>query len=442
LLRQGVPHQLVRQHAFFDRREVRDALAYLRLLQQPGDELSLERCLAVPPRQVGAKSLQALKDWGAPDGGSGKRSNATLWDACQAVARAQEQLEKGGTTAPPAAGGACEAAPPPPPALRRQAACAVRAFCEVISELRGEVAALEARAARRNTTAAALFSVEHAGRALVPDLLARVLKQSGYERWLKDEQADGFERWRNVRELANLAAAAEGGDASLVDFLDRVALIQDQDMLVREQTESGQDSARHEKTSRSPPGGPDGKGGEVKLMTIHASKGLEFDVVFVLGVEEDLLPHFHATNARAQEASQSQETGQEGGEGGTQGPALPLPPLAALGAQSDETDELVGLLEQGGLHHGRDEAELIDEERRLLFVAMTRARTRLFLCHAGERLTWGSRRGAKPSRFLRDIPGELRRDIEVAPPRHWRDGGAGRGQDRGRARREGWRLPD
>ena len=93
----------------------------------------------------------------------------------------------------------------------------------------------------------------------------------------------------------------------------------------------------------------------MKLLTIHASKGLEFDTVFVVGCEEDLLPHYHATR------------GDDG--------------------------------------EGEAESEGVDEERRLLYVAMTRARRRLYLCWAHQRLIWGTQKGADRSRFLDELCG-------------------------------------
>ena len=127
----------------------------------------------------------------------------------------------------------------------------------------------------------------------MPWFLLRVLRETGYEDWIRREAVDGDERWRNLRELANLAAPYAASD--LGSFLDQVALVQDQDGLEKDQDAS------------------------VKLMTIHASKGLEFDVVVVSGCEEGLLPHFYSTDDK----------------------------------------------------RGDDLEEAVDEERRLLYVAMT-----------------------------------------------------------------------
>ena len=153
---------------------------------------------------------------------------------------------------------------------------------------------------------------------------------------------DGADRWRNVRELANLAAPYAAGE--LVEFLDTLALVQDQDM------------ASDDTEEKIPP--------KVRLMTVHASKGLEFQTVIIAGCEEGLLPHYYAT------------------------------------ADKD----------------GEELAQAVDEERRLLYVAMTRAKESLALTRARTRLTWGVARQMEASRFLDEIPDELRRDVRVAAP--------------------------
>ena len=153
---------------------------------------------------------------------------------------------------------------------------------------------------------------------------------------------DGADRWRNVRELANLAAPYAAGE--LVEFLDTLALVQDQDM------------ASDDAEEKTPP--------KVRLMTVHASKGLEFQTVIIAGCEEGLLPHYYAT------------------------------------ADKD----------------GEELAQAVDEERRLLYVAMTRAKESLALTRARTRLTWGVARQMEASRFLDEIPSDLRRDVRVAAP--------------------------
>ena len=166
--------------------------------------------------------------------------------------------------------------------------------------------------------------------------------RTGYEHYLRHESVDGADRWRNVRELANLAAPYSAGE--LVEFLDTLALVQDQDM------------ASDDDEAKIPP--------KVRLMTVHASKGLEFQTVIIAGCEEGLLPHYYAT------------------------------------ADKD----------------GEELAQAVDEERRLLYVAMTRAKESLALTRARTRLTWGVSRQMEASRFLDEIPADLRRDVRVAAP--------------------------
>ena len=166
--------------------------------------------------------------------------------------------------------------------------------------------------------------------------------RTGYEHYLRHESVDGADRWRNVRELANLAAPYAAGE--LVEFLDTLALVQDQDM------------ASDDDAEKQPP--------KVRLMTVHASKGLEFQTVIIAGCEEGLLPHYYAT------------------------------------ADKD----------------GEELAQAVDEERRLLYVAMTRAKESLALTRARTRLTWGVSRQMEASRFLDEIPSDLRRDVRVAAP--------------------------
>lgn len=189
-----------------------------------------------------------------------------------------------------------------------------------------------------------------------------------------NDQADGDERWRNLRELANLSASL--APESLLDFLDRAALMQDQDLLLANAA-----SANTPNTSSASSAATAARN-DVQLMTIHASKGLEFDTVFIVGAEEDLLPHFHSVGNNDNDNN-----------------------AAAAGvilADDDDDNDDDDCYAQDGGHVGASETfgaglsvvvdldEQIDEERRLLFVAMTRAKRRLFICHSDERMVWGA----------------------------------------------------
>ena len=387
LLRQGVPHELVRQKAFFDRREVQDAMAYLRLLEHD-DDLAVERVINVPPRKVGKKSIAVLRDWA-------QQHDSTLLGACAAVVSGSGDI----------------------PAVRPNVRKAIHTFYSAVMETRALATGLggdgeEGERLLLGFGGSEEGDMEQIGggpRAWkspsrraenpgpVPELLREVLKKSGYEDWMRYEQADGDERWQNVRELANLATSLDAG--SLLDFLDRVALIADQDMMMRGDDEDGG-------------GGSSGGGGgsksvsPVKLLSIHASKGLEFDCVFVVGVEDELLPHFHSINNTQSEVDDADQY------------------------TSDDTTPWDEVKEE----ERREQQRLkIDEERRLLFVAMTRAKRHLFLCHAAERLTWGRCRSCSPSRFLvDDIPESMYRTMRVGS-------GGGGGQRRRDANRWGGR---
>ena len=270
LLYAGIPYEVVRGLRFYDRREVKDLLAYLKLLANPHDEISLLRALSRPRRGVGEASLRELQ-------GLAAREGLSLWEAMK------------------------RAAQDPAGVLRPKAAQALKGFVELIDKLREETPILP-----------------------LGDLAENVLERSGYlQELLADPNRD--ERLGNVRELIGLLRTYEreaGEGASLTGFLEQVALLSDADQYT-------------------------GEGGRVALMTLHASKGLEFDVVFIVGVEENLLPH------------------------------------------------------------GRSLAEgMLEEERRLFYVGMTRARRRLYLSLAHQRTLYGNLLLNGPSRFLAELPEE------------------------------------
>jgi len=160
----------------------------------------------------------------------------------------------------------------------------------------------------------------------------QLMSESGYEDYVR-MAADGSSttRWRNIGELASMAAPYSASE--LQDFLDQVALVSDLDA-----TDAHGTLASAKRAGQEP----------VKLMSVHASKGLEFDAVFLIGVEEDLMPHYYAETRAA-----------------------------------------------------------LEEERRLLYVAMTRARQYLSMSYAVERSRWGRVALTEPSRFLADLPEQL-----------------------------------
>jgi DNA helicase II / ATP-dependent DNA helicase PcrA len=270
LLRRGVPYRLIGGLRFYERREVKDVLAYLRLIANPQDTLSFSRVINIPRRKLGEKSLAQLGYWAEAHGMS-------AWDS---LARLPEMTEL-------------------TPAARQ----AFADFRDLIAEVRA--AAQERRLVE------------------VIDLL---LLRSAYERYVKEGSPDGEERWGNVLELRGLASEYDGlpPGEGLQAFLEDVALMSDVDTM-------------------------DDRAQGMTLITLHMVKGLEFPVVFMLGMEEGLFPHSRSL----------------------------------------------------------DSPEDLEEERRLAYVGMTRAKDRLYLFHTFRRHLFGQANLNLPSRFLADIPPEL-----------------------------------
>jgi DNA helicase-2/ATP-dependent DNA helicase PcrA len=268
LRRLGIRYRVVGGFSFYERAEVRNALAYVRLLFHPEDNIALLRVLNVPPRGIGATTVAALE-------ARAKETGKSLWD----VIRASEFT------------------------AGRKSSGALQAFRKLMEELQEEC------------------------KDLPPALLIeRVLDRTGYLDWV--EQQDNLEhssRAENLRELANAMAEATEQGQTLEDLLDHAALVSDSD--------------EYDETI------------PVSLMTLHSAKGLEFDAVFLAGLEEGLLPHSRS-----------------------------------LGTKSE-----------------------IEEERRLFYVGMTRAKQLLVLTRAIYRRSYGEERlrASTSSRFLAEIPGEL-----------------------------------
>lgn len=277
----SVPYTIVGSVRFYERKEVKDILAYLRCLQNPNDSVSLKRVINTPPRAIGTTSIGLLEE-------HARRGDGSLWDALQSVS------DIGG--------------------LATRARRAMESFRDMIDRLR--LLALEAN---------------------LTDLVRAILAESGYMDFLaSDSSQAGASRMENLQELLTVTVRfdASAEDRSLVAFLEQVALVSDLD-----DVETAQDT--------------------VTLMTLHSAKGLEFPVVFMTGMEEQVLPH----------------------------------------VRSLDTD-------RG-----------IEEERRLCYVGMTRARDELWLSLAYRRTLFGQVNNSVPSRFLRDVP----RQLFHAPPSQARD---------------------
>ena len=306
LITAGIRYQLIGGTRFYERREVKDVLAYLRLVHNPFDIVSFTRIVNVPGRGVGAKTIAELERWA-------RGLSVPLYTALQFIARQEESrahVSRISRVAAATEGVADDVAVPsePHPIGARQA--------KTLVELLATIDHLMDVAEKNNLST----------------LLDAVLEQTGYRRYIYDEfeQDEAEERWANIGELQNVAAGYDGlapGHA-LVAFLEDVALISDADTI--EDTETGRDE-------------------RVTLITLHSAKGLEYPVVFMTAMEEGVLPHIRSFDDPAQ----------------------------------------------------------MEEERRLCYVGMTRAKERLYLLRAFRRYAMGASQHAPPSRFLRDVPQQL-----------------------------------
>jgi DNA helicase-2/ATP-dependent DNA helicase PcrA len=284
---------------FYERKEIKDTLAYLRLVHNPADSVAMDRVINEPARGIGPKTLEMLKSWARELGVSEFVAHQVLHHGAAQVT--QEQL----VYLPPAAYD-------PPPFGKR----AEHALVEFAALWEGW-----------------LEWQRHSRYETVADLLDLILQQSGYEAALRDGTEEGEERFANVQELRGVAAGyyqgmvgLDAGQTPLAFFLEEISLVSDADEL-------------------------DEGSGAVTLMTLHTAKGLEYPVVFIAGMEDGILPH----------------------------------------ARSIESGD----------------REDMDEERRLCYVGITRAKRRLYLTHAFKRGLWGSSEIQKPSRFLEEIPADL-----------------------------------
>ncbi len=279
----GIPYVLVRGTRFYDRKEIKDMLAYLRLIHNPEDSISLGRIINVPARGIGKKTIADLERWAFQIGG-------TPWQAIQQLVADEEVSQtdsESGLNAP----------------FKARAHKALVAFGRMMNML-----------------------ISAKSKMPLTDLFDLAVARTGYKTDINDGMPEGDERWENLQELRRVADEFAGVDdeEALALFLERVALVSDVDALVEEGTATA-------------------------LLTLHAAKGLEFPVVFMVGMEEGLFPHSRSFN----------------------------------------------------------DVEQMEEERRLAYVGITRAKDRLYLTRAFRRAMYGLEELTIPSQFLSDIPPAL-----------------------------------
>ncbi len=271
LVRYQIPYKVIGGLRFYDRKEIKDVLAYLRLIVNPADSVGLLRVINVPRRGIGKTSLDALTR-------AAQELGVPLWEIIQ-----DETSVK---------------------TLAGRAAKGVLDFTEIIRKWQQE---LDSRKAS--------------------EIVQGILEDTGYIQDLRAQGTDeSHERAQNVQELYNavLQFEEENDDSTLTSFLASASLASDLDNL-------------EEQSKR------------VSLMTLHSSKGLEFPVVFLVGLEDGLFPSFRSLDDRAS----------------------------------------------------------LEEERRLCYVGITRAQERLFITHARERRLYGNRMPCTPSMFLAELPKDL-----------------------------------
>ena len=311
-MRAGQPYKVIGGTRFYDRREIKDAIAYLRAVDNPDDDVNLRRILNVPKRGLGDKAEGALAEHAA-------RYSVSFGQAVADAAGAPRETQTDGTEntdgQAPSTTGAGE--PPEVEGLTTRARNQVRGFHELLTTLRHMVTAGDG----------------------VADILDSALDASGYLAELRasDDPQDAT-RVENLAELHSVASdfQAANPDGTLADFLERVSLVADSDQLPPSADLEDEDARQAEEQ------------GQITLMTVHTAKGLEFPVVFVTGMEDGTFPHSRSL--------------------------------------TEETE--------------------LAEERRLAYVALTRARERLYLTRAAVRSAWGAANAMPASRFLDDVPDE------------------------------------
>jgi DNA helicase-2/ATP-dependent DNA helicase PcrA len=294
-LRYGVPYKLIGGVRFYHRKEVKDVLAYLRLLTDPYDEVSLTRVINVPTRGIGKRTVDDLVTWA-------RSLDLPAYTALQLMASDDEEASAANMNSSPFN-----------PRQRQQ----LTDFLRLVNGLRDDASTMD-----------------------LGQIIDEIMVRTGYRQSLLESgDPDVDDRLDNIREFRGMTSDFEGllATEALQSFLENAALVSEQDAIQEDQQQY------------------------LTLITLHQIKGLEFPVVFMTGMEEGVLPHLRSM---------------------------------------DDPDQL-------------------EEERRIAYVGMTRARQRLYLLRSFRRRLQGMPQGNAPSRFLMDVPYDL---IETSSAREGRGG--------------------
>ena len=279
--RAGLQYNIIGGFSFYERMEVRDIIAYLKLALNPNDSIALQRVINSPPRGIGKQTLDEIER-------RARDSELSWWET---IGQIVEQ----------------------PETLGSRAISALKNFRRIVTHL------------------ASLSESSTNSTSPVSDVVRDAIIETGYENALRSERTDEAEgRLENLQELVNAAVDYdEQGIEGLREFIDHSALVSDQDDYKRD--------------------------APVTLMTAHSAKGLEFPLVFIVGLEDGLFPHSRSATDRSE----------------------------------------------------------LEEERRLAYVAMTRAERYLYVTHAMKRRVYGEELASEPSPFLNEMPIDLLEDLSL-----------------------------
>lgn len=283
--RAGLQYNIIGGFSFYERMEVRDIIAYLKLSLNPNDSIALQRVINSPPRGIGKQTFDEIER-------RAKEYQLTLWETIGVIIEQPENLGS-------------------------RAISALKNFRNIVNKL-AQMAEIAEDAGQESDSP-------------VSDIVRAAIIETGYENTLRSERTDEAEgRLENLQELVNAAVDYdEHGVEGLREFIDHSALVSDQDDYKRD--------------------------APVTLMTAHSAKGLEFPVVFIVGLEDGLFPHSRSATDRAE----------------------------------------------------------FEEERRLAYVAMTRAERYLYVTHAMKRRVYGEELASEPSPFLNEMPIDLLEDLSL-----------------------------